>query len=542
MTTKSVTTEKEKGENVLDFTESLCPECWLEGTYETLPATIFSRDGKVYIKRNCKKHGETEEIYWGSEQLYLKMKKYAQDGPGIVNPFIKKKDITCPTNCGYCKEHLSCPALGNLVVTNRCDLNCWYCFFFAERAGYVYEPSLDKIREMVKVFRSVEPVPGQAIQLTGGEPSLREDIVEIINILKEEGITHIQFNTDGIKLALDKNYATKIRDAGVNTVYLSFDGTTPNTNPKNHWEVPFAVQNAREAGHMGIVFVPTVINTINDHDLGNIVRTAFNNIDTVRGINFQPVSLTGRITKRERSKLRITSPDVIKRIEEQTDGQITIDDWYTVPCVGAVNRIIEAITKRPQLNFTNHFACGLATYVFLDEGKFIPIPQFVDVDGFFEYLVEKAEELEKGKSKTWVGLKILWNLRKFVDNSKKPKWLKITRSLFNIIVRHNYNALGEFHMKTLMLGMMHFQDLYNYDVNRTKRCNIIYLSPDKRLIPFCSFNSLSMLYRDAIQPKYGIPLEEWEEKNNMKLKDTYYKRDIKKLTSSDIYKKFYEIN
>ncbi|MHA1410339.1 MAG: hypothetical protein ACTSQY_08565 [Candidatus Odinarchaeia archaeon] len=96
-------------------------------------------------------------------------------------------------------------------------------------------------------------------------------------------------------------------------------------------------------------------------------------------------------------------------------------------------------------------------------------------------------------------------------------------------------------MKTLMLGMMHFQDLYNYDVNRTKRCNIIYLSPDKRLIPFCAFNSLSMMYRDVIQPRYGVSIEEWEKKTGKSLKDTYYKRDIKKLVSSEIYKKFYNI-
>ncbi|MEM2109422.1 MAG: radical SAM protein, partial [Candidatus Odinarchaeota archaeon] len=336
--------------------------------------------------------------------------------------------------------------------------------------------------------------------------------------------------------------AKQIRSAGVNTVYLSFDGVSPATNPKNHWEVPFAVQNCREANKMGIVFVPTVINSVNDHDLGNIIDVAFRNLDVVRGVNFQPVSLTGRITRAERDKLRITSTDVIKRIEEQTGGQITRDDWYTVPSVGAVSRIISAITKRPQINFTNHFACGLATYVFLNDGKYVPIPQFIDVDGFFEYLAEKADELEKGKSKYVVGLKLLYNLKKFIDNDKKPKDLKITRTLLRIIMQHDYSALGDFHMKTLFLGMMHFMDLYNYDVNRVKRCNIIYLSPDDRLIPFCAFNTLSMVYRDVIQPKYGLSIADWEAKTGRKLKDGYYKRDIKALTSSDVYKKFYGLS
>ncbi len=537
ISTTTPTTGRE--ENILDLTESICPECWINGVYKILPAKIISRDGKVYITRRCDVHGDIEEIYWSSVELYLKSRKYAQDGYGIGNPYNRSENPVCPLSCGFCKIHLSGPALANLVVTNRCDLNCWYCFFFAEKAGYVFEPSIDEIRRMVRNFRSVTPVPGLAVQITGGEPSIREDIIEVIKAIREEGVRHIQFNTDGLRLAMDKEFAKQIRAAGVNTVYLSFDGVSPETNPKNHWEVPFVVQNCREAGRMGIVFVPTVINSVNDHDLGNIIDVAFRNLDVVRGVNFQPVSLTGRITRAEKDKLRITSTDVIQRIEEQTNGQITKDDWYTVPCVGAISRIVSAITKRQQLNFTNHFACGLGTYVFLDDGKYVPIPQFIDIDGFFEYLAEKADELEKGKSKYWVGLKLLYNLRKFIDNERKPKDLKITRMLLKIIMQHDYSALGDFHMKTLFLGMMHFMDLYNYDVNRVKRCNIIYLSPDDRLIPFCAFNTLSMLYRDVIQPKYGLSIEEWEAKTGRKLRDGYYKRDIKALTSSEIYKKFY---
>ncbi|MEM2907505.1 MAG: radical SAM protein, partial [Candidatus Odinarchaeota archaeon] len=423
MSKKSLKTSSavsEKGD-VLDLTESICPECWINGVYKILPAKVVSKDGKVYITRSCEVHGEIEEIYWSSVDLYLKSRKYAQDGCGIGNPYNVEENPVCPLSCGFCKIHLSGPALANLVVTNRCDLNCWYCFFFAEKAGYVFEPSVEEIRRMVRNFRSVTPVPGLAVQITGGEPSIRDDIVEVINAIREEGVRHIQFNTDGLRLAMDKEFAKQIRSAGVNTVYLSFDGVSPATNPKNHWEVPFAVQNCREANKMGIVFVPTVINSVNDHDLGNIIDVAFRNLDVVRGVNFQPVSLTGRITRAERDKLRITSTDVIKRIEEQTGGQITRDDWYTVPSVGAVSRIISAITKRPQINFTNHFACGLATYVFLNDGKYVPIPQFIDVDGFFEYLAEKADELEKGKSKYVVGLKLLYNLKKFIDNDKKPK-------------------------------------------------------------------------------------------------------------------------
>ena len=94
-------------------------------------------------------------------------------------------------------------------------------------------------------------------------------------------------------------------------------------------------------------------------------------------------------------------------------------------------------------------------------------------------------------------------------------------------------------MKTLFLGMMHFMDLYNYDVERVKRCNIVYLTPEPRIIPFCAFNTLSMIYRDKIQPKYGIPIEEYEKIKGRKISNELYKRDKEKLERGEIYKKFY---
>ncbi|MFX0097558.1 MAG: tetraether lipid synthase Tes [Candidatus Hodarchaeota archaeon] len=530
--------KEKKKEKILTETQSVCPECFLDEKPRLLPAKIIERDGKVWIRRTCPEHGEIEELYWGSSRMYKKARKFAHDGPGIFNPKLEVENPLCPLSCGYCRIHQSGPALGNLVVTNRCDLNCWYCFFFAEKAGYVYEPTLNQIREMVRNFTRVRPVPGKALQITGGEPAMRDDIVDIIKLVREEGVTHIQFNTDGIKLATDSKMPSRLRKAGINTVYLSFDGTNPKTNPKNHWEAPYAVQNCRRAG-LGVVFVPTVIRSINDHDLGNIVRVALDNIDIVRGVNFQPVSLTGRITHRERGKLRITAPDVIKMIEEQTDGQIAEEDWYTCPVTTGLSHLVKALTGRSQFELTNHFACGLATYVFKDNGKLIPITRFVDVDGFVEYANEKAYEISSGKNKIITSLKILFNLRRFIDNKRKPKYLKLWRLLIDVLLRHDYRALGSFHTKCVLLGIMHFMDLYNYDVERVRRCNIVYLSPDGRIIPFCAYNTLSMLYRDKIQVKYGLTVDEYTKARGADLKADLYRRDLKTLKSGDAYQRFY---
>ena len=138
---------------------------------------------------------------------------------------------------------------------------------------------------------------------------------------------------------------------------MSFDGVSPKTNPKNHWEAPVCIESCRKAG-VGVVLVPTVIKTVNDHELGDILRFAQNNIDTVHAISYQPVSLTGRMGKKEREKFRITIPDCIQRVEEQTNGQVTEDDWFPVPTCSPITHFVEALTKKPQYDLSIHFACG----------------------------------------------------------------------------------------------------------------------------------------------------------------------------------------
>ncbi len=542
-----------EGERFIRYTQSICPYC-----YALLPAVIVERDGKWYIRKVCPEHGEIEEVYQGDSEFARKVEKWFVEGRG---PRYVYTELTapCPFSCGLCPLHKNHTALANLVLTNRCDLDCWYCFFYAEKLGFVYEPSIDQIKFMVEQYlkQGITPV----IQLTGGEPTLREDIVEIVKLLRDMGVRHIQLNTHGImfaRLYIEKGeeeavkFARELRTAGVNTVYMSFDGVSPKSNPKNHWEVPYIFEVFRKAGMTSVVLVPTLIKGMNTDEVGDIIRFAAYNMDIVRAVNFQPVSLTGRIKKSEREKLRVTIADTVKLIEEQTEGQITVNDWFPVPASVPISVFIEALANKFKFEMANHPQCGVATYVYVSKGKgntveFIPITRFIDVDGFLNYLMKKANELRSGKGRLLIGSKMLFNIiTKFIKWSEVPSEIRgsIAKLLVNIFTKQSYDALGEWHYRFLFVGMMHFMDLYNYDVQRVMRCNIHYLMPDGRIIPFCTFNVLNEVYRDYVQKKYMFTLNEWKamKGENSIGEAVKYRRNhelIKKLTSSELYIKTY---
>jgi len=534
-----------QGEEVLSVTTSVCPYC-----YRVLPSVIVERDGKVYIRKVCPEHGEIEELYYGDSAFYKRVTRFIEEGRGTRHVYTPVKTV-CPFNCGLCAMHKQHTALVNLVATNRCDLSCWYCFFYSEAAGYVYEPTLDQIREMVRNIKKQGVTV--AIQITGGEPLLREDLVEIVKLLREEGVRHIQLNTNGLKFArlyLEDpvkavEYARSLRQAGVNTIYISFDGVTPRTNPKNHWEIPFIFEVFRQAGMTSVVLVPTVIKGVNTDELGDIVRFAARNMDIVRAVNFQPVSLTGFMKRFEREKYRITIPEVAKLIEEQTNGEITREDWFPVNASAVFSRFIEGFSGEFKFEMSNHPICGVGTYVYVEkknsELKLIPITRFIDVEGLLEYLREKWSDLISGSSRIITGMKLLYSIGKFIDREKAPKEFDIYKILVNIIVKRDYEALGELHYKLLFIGQMHFMDLYNYDIQRVQRCNIHYSTPDGRLIPFCAYNIFDDVYRDKILKEYSIPLEEYSKKYNLPGNTVALKhvRDVRKLESHELYKKTY---
>ncbi|MEM0489844.1 MAG: radical SAM protein [Ignisphaera sp.] len=540
-------------ERLIRYTSSLCPYC-----FRILPAIVIERNGSLYIKRTCPDHGEVEEVYFSDSEIFRRFEKYYFEGGGPGHIYTATS-APCPLNCGLCSMHKTHTALLNIDVTNRCDLSCWYCFYFAERAGYVYEPSLDDIKNMIDGLKKQTNIV-LSVQLTGGEPTLREDLIDIVKLLRDLGVRHIQLNTHGIKFAklyIENRdnavaYTKSLREAGVNTVYLSFDGVTPKTNPKNHWEVPYTLEAFREGGMTSIVFVPTVIKGINDHELGDIINVAAHNMDIVRAVNFQPVSLVGMMRKQERSRYRVTIPDLIKAIEDQTNGEIDKYAWFPVGASVPIARFLELLSPSKRAEFTCHPACGAATYVYVekkDNGfRFVPITRFIDADGLLDYLNNRVELLSnkpKYLAKLY-GLKSVFDiLNKFVEWKKVPTEIRneLRSILLDIFIKRNYHALGRFHYRFLFIGMMHFMDEWNYDISRVSRCAVHYALPDGRIVPFCAFNILNDIYRDTPHKSFGIPIQDYlkiyGEKSLAENKYVRSKDIVEKMVKGEPYRKTY---
>ncbi len=125
-------------------------------------------------------------------------------------------------------------------------------------------------------------------------------------------------------------------------------------------------------------------------------------------------------------------------------------------------------------------------------------------------------------------LQVIRKLNQFIDRDKQPHGLNLAKMFSSILLKRNFDSVGSWHVRSLFLGMMHFQDKYNEDLERLQRCDIHYLTPDLRIVPFCAFNVIPEWYRDRIQKKYSIPVEEWEKAHGQTLEAGLYRGIMRK--------------
>ncbi|MHA1138135.1 MAG: tetraether lipid synthase Tes [Candidatus Thorarchaeota archaeon] len=489
-------------------TESICPECFLTNDeVHVIDATLYEEDGKVMYKKTCEKHGEFIDIYWGDAEMFKQAQSWWYKSVGIDNPHTESVK-GCPEDCGLCPEHKSHTALALLDVTNRCNLRCPICFAVAAEGGTVYEPDPEQVLEMMRNLRRNLPVPAPALQFAGGEPTVSKHLPLYIKQAKQLGFRHVQIASNVIRIGKSKEYLQELRDAGLSTIYMQFDGVTPGPylEARGTDLLPLkkqAIQHAREVGMESLVLVPTVVRGVNEDQLGDIIKFAIDNRDVVRCVNFQPVSITGRIDHDARKEMRITIPDCIHMIEEQTGGKVPKEAWFPVPSMMPVGRALGLIKGGPELELSCHFACGMSTFLFFDEdGSYAPITDVIEVEKFLVLLEEIANLMADEKRAASKRAKA-----KLAAGARHIKKKGILKDLLNAFLdRGDYDSLAQFMRRIIMLGMMHFQDPYNLDLERVQHCDINYAVPDGRIIPFCTMNTI---HRSRVEAKFSKPIEEW---------------------------------
>lgn len=495
----------------LEKVESICPVCYQGGKIQKIDATIIEDDNKVWIFKTCKTHGSFKDIYFSDSTLYKKWIKYKVTGELV--PDVKTQLFDYPQ---LYPQHKSQTVLTNLLITNRCNLRCNYCFMNAGASGTVYEPSLEQIKKLMFQARNEKPMGSKAIQITGGEPTVRGDLFDIIRLAKEVGFSHVQVNTNGIKLAESVEYCKRLKDEKVNTIYMSFDGVTKNTNP---WieQNKIAINNLREA-NLKVVLVPVLIGGKNLHETGKIVRFALENMDIIRGVNFQPISFCGRVTKikdEKRDRQRVDYVKMMEVIEKEFDGMISRDDFYPVPFVFPISKLIEGLTGDTQVEFTAHPGCGGATYIFYENGKPLPITRFIDVEGLLDF-INKHSNSKGPLKKVRVAASFLRHINEFVDEKKAPKSFDLKKLLKEAAIGGSYDSLRAFHYKSLFVGSMWFQDSFNLIFDRLERC-VIHYTTLEGIVPFCTYNGLGI--GDKIREKHSITIKQWEQQTGQNIKD-----------------------
>lgn len=424
---------------IFAHTKSVCPVC-----LRTIDADrCVGPDGNLYLEKTCPEHGKFSALIWeGDLRSYLLwgMEPERQDAPAAGN---------CPRDCGLCAGHLTGGCCVLLELTNRCNLRCPVCFAQAGER----EPEDLSLEEISGQYDMLMRRGGPYnIQLSGGEPTMRDDLPEIIRLGRERGFSFFQLNSNGLRLADEAGYASKLREAGLSCVFLQFDGLddrvyeTLRGRPLLETKLR-AIDSCAGAG-LGVVLVPVVTPGVNEDAIGGILRFAEGRIPAVRGVHFQPLSRFGRCALPQNAG-KITIPRILRDIEEQTGGVMKAEDFGGG---GAEN---------PYCSFH-------ASYMRTPGGVLKALPRRRS-----ECCCTKPSEARDFVSRQWSGPK--------TDAERAPCGdMEDTSSLDEFLRTAKEN--------TFTVSGMVFQDAFDLDLDRLRRCYICEADTERGMVPFCAYN------------------------------------------------------
>ena len=507
-------------------TDSLCPNCVIEAREAILSgkkdvsvlinekvgeikAQIIERDGEIWMVKDCPVHGHFEDMMAIDAKFLTHIEKMF---PG--------RDIDAHNdeklhNHGSSTVKYGRGAVLTVDLTNRCNMMCDPCFMDANQVGFVHELSMDEIKEILDNAITIKPRRQMSVQFSGGEPSISPHFIEAIKYSRKVGYNSVQAATNGIEFAKSKEFCREAAEAGLRYVYLQFDGIGNDANSHrqvgNLFDVKIrAINNLHEAG-VEIVLVTTLVNGINNDQVGSIIRFALDNPKKIAFLSFQPVSFTGRdeeITEQRRLQQRYTLSHLAHDVKSQVGITEPTRDWFPLSLMGAFADFADLVhgpqAEWGQVSCGCHPNCGVGTAVMVDkESKEMrPVPEFLNIPGLVKDM-QKITDAARGKwmSNIMMGLTLLKHYNPYKSPSQFTLYelFKKFDKSFGLTGK-DYGKVGGDRSKQdiekrradrwnfLFIAGMWFQDLFNYDFRRTEMCIIPYGTQEGE-ISFCAYNT-----------------------------------------------------
>ena len=450
---------------LLAQTQSLCPVC-----LRLVDAAYHLEGDTAFLRKTCPEHGTFQVPAWKQGEGMPSFTAWRQGTRIPAYPAHPATDIRhgCPFDCGLCPEHVQHTCTGLIEVTMRCSLGCPICY--ARSSCSAADPSPDDIaRQMDALFRASGACN---VQLSGGEPTERDDLPAIVAMAKKKGFALVQVNTNGLRLGREEGYAQTLRDAGLDSVYLQFDGVDDSVYRTLRGRDCLALKQAAieacgKAG-LGVVLVCTLVRGVNDAQVGALLSRALKLGGHVRGLHFQPVSSVGRCPWDMDEAPRITLSELMANLEIQSGGMVRTAHFHAPSC------------EHPLCSFS-------AVYARLDDGTLgEPVGAAccsggTSLAGESPRVVDNAEGSRVSRAFTaahWA--------------SPKGGNAALNDAFSRFIARSGAD-------RRFTLSAMAFQDALSLDVERVRGCCIHVVAPDGRMIPFCLYNLTSFdnhpLYR-----------------------------------------------
>ena len=517
-------------------TDSLCPRCvsevrteilsgdvdWkvlIEGNPGEIKASIVEEDGKILMRKDCPKHGRFEDVMSHDPAFFRRLETLY---PG--RDFVIPKDGLHEHGTSSIKYGRG--AVLTIDLTNRCNMMCNPCFMDANQVGYVHELEWEEVQKLLDDAASIKPRRQLSVQFSGGEPTLSPHFLPAVRYARQLGYFSVQCATNGIRFAQDENFAREAGEAGLRFAYLQFDGVGNEHNEHrkvgNLYDVKLrAIENLHKHG-VDVTLVVTIVNGINNDQVGDIIRFGIENIDKVTCVAFQPVSFTGRdedIDDETRAKQRYTLSHLAHDVKDQAGIGEPMRDWYPLSASGPFSDLKDLLggleSEWGAFKCGCHPNCGIGTLMLVEPTtkKAVTVPSILDVD---RLLSDIKSVTDSGRTKTWtalqMGLSVLRNLRPEGIPAGLSPWKVAQIMDGHTGGRLGFSAKKRDSWRVLFFGGMWFQDLFNYDFRRTEMCIIPYATQMGE-ISFCAYNT-GVGWRKIIEEMFQTAsLAEWYKKN-----------------------------